>query len=120
MADADLGHGRPGIGHDAVPSLDQEGHDHPGEGTYIKVVTVLAIITIIEVAIYYIEGLSGVLVPALIVLSLAKFVGVVAWFMHLKFDDKRFMWIFVIGLAIAAACMAAVVVMMRSDEYWVG
>ncbi|CAA9566592.1 MAG: hypothetical protein AVDCRST_MAG49-3114 [uncultured Thermomicrobiales bacterium] len=120
MADADLGHGRAGMGHDAVPSLDQEGHDHPGESVYTRVVLVLALITIVEVAIYYVEQLSDVLVPILVTLSAIKFVGVVGWFMHLKFDDKRFLWIFIIGLVIAVSCMAAVFAMFKSDEYWVG
>jgi cytochrome c oxidase subunit 4 len=120
MADADLGHGRMGIGHDAVPSLDQTGHDHPGESTYVKVVSVLALITIVEVAVYYVEGLSAVLVPILVALSAIKFVGVVGWFMHLKFDDKRFMWMFLVGLLIAIAVVAALVAMFSYNDFFAG
>ena len=75
-------------------------HEHPGELTYIKVAIVLAAITAVEVAIYYILS-ESVLVPTLIVLSLAKFIAVVGYFMHLKFDDRRYTWVFVSGLVIA-------------------
>ena len=77
------------------------GHEHPGERTYIKVAVILAIITIAEVAIYYIDGLRSILVEALLIMSAIKFVTVVSYFMHLKFDDRRFAWTF--GLAIVVA-----------------
>jgi cytochrome c oxidase subunit 4 len=69
-------------------------HAHPGERTYIKVAIILAIITIAEVTIYYISGLRFMLVEALIVMSIFKFVAVVSYFMHLKFDDRRLAWTF--------------------------
>lgn len=108
------------MGHDAVPSLDQTGHDHPSEGTYVKVVSVLALITIVEVAVYYVEGLSAVLVPILVVLSVVKFVGVVGWFMHLRFDDKRFLWIFLVGLLIAITLVIALIAMFSYNDFFAG
>jgi uncharacterized membrane protein len=83
---------------------------HPGERTYIEVAVTLAIITMIEVAIYYIQWLHehDVLVPALLLLSAIKFSAVVGFFMHLKFDDKRFLWIFVSGLVVAFSIIMAV------------
>lgn len=84
-----------------VADLHHEGeHEHPGERTYIRVAVILTIITIVEVAIYYIESLRDILVPALIIMSVAKFITVVSYFMHLKFDDRRLAWIF--GLAMLA------------------
>ena len=46
--------------------------------------------------------------PLLIVLSAAKFVLVVGWFMHLKFDLKRYRWLFYIGLVAAPILFGAV------------
>jgi cytochrome c oxidase subunit 4 len=92
---------------------DDEQHAHPNEMQYIKIAILLAIITLVEVAIYYIDALEGVLVPALIVLSTVKFVFVVGYFMHLKFDDRRLAWIFSLGMAFALAIYLATWVMMR-------
>lgn len=88
-----------GAGHNAA--LHDDSHDHPGEMVYIKVAAILAAVTAIEVVIYYIEALESVLVPALILLSAGKFIAVVGYFMHLKFDDKRFTWVFIAGLVIS-------------------
>ena len=81
-------------GHDAA-------HGHPGELQYIKIAAILAAVTGIEVVIYYIDALKDILVPALLLLSAGKFIAVVGYFMHLKFDDKRFTWVFLAGLIIA-------------------
>lgn len=78
-------------------------HAHPGERTYINVAIILAIITVAEVAIYYLESFAGILVPALMILSAIKFVTVVGYFMHLKFDDRRLRWIFMGGMSVALA-----------------
>jgi cytochrome c oxidase subunit 4 len=105
--------------HAPIPAPhDHEDHAHPGADFYVRVAIVLTIITAIEVIIYYVEGLSGVLVPALIVLSLLKFLAVVAYFMHLKFDDKRFTWLFAAGMAISLSVMIAMVVMQHTDGYY--
>jgi cytochrome c oxidase subunit 4 len=91
-------------------------HAHPGERTYIEVAIILAIITVIEVAIYYIEWMhdAGVLVPALLILSAGKFATVVGYYMHLKFDDRRFLWIFASGLVVALA----IVLTLKALFYW--
>lgn len=78
-------------------------HSHPGQREYIRIAIILACITAIEVTIYYIDVLSGILVPALFALSTIKFVMVVGYFMHLKFDDRRLAWIFSAGMSVALA-----------------
>jgi cytochrome c oxidase subunit IV len=84
-------------------------HAHPGELTYIKVAITLAIITVIEVAIWYVDWMhdNHVLVPALLVLSAVKFVAVVGFFMHLRFDARLFTYIFASGLAVALSIVLA-------------
>jgi len=86
---------------------DESLHSHPGEKEYIRIAIILAIITIIEVGIYYLESLESVLVPALIVLSTIKFVLVVSFFMHLKFDDPRLRWIFASAMIVALSIYVA-------------
>ncbi|MDQ3879329.1 MAG: cytochrome C oxidase subunit IV family protein [Actinomycetota bacterium] len=83
---------------------------HPGPRQYVGVAVVLAIITGIEVAIYYVSSLKSVLVPMLIVLSILKFSLVVLWFMHLRFDSLMFRRLFVTGVVLAFAVFAVVLV----------
>jgi cytochrome c oxidase subunit IV len=86
-------------------------HDHPTERDYVRLAIILTVITAVEVAIYYIDWMhdSGALVPTLIVLSTLKFVIVVAYYMHLKTDSAMFRWMFISGLVLALAVMAAVI-----------
>lgn len=95
---------------------EEHGH-HPSDREYIRIAIILTIITAIEVAIYYIEGIRSFLVPALILLSIAKFAAVVGYFMHLKFDDKRFLWLFAAGLAISVSVVGALVIMFWTGQY---
>jgi cytochrome c oxidase subunit 4 len=76
-------------------------HDHPTEWEYIKVAIVLAVITLAEVLIYYVESLGDLLNYILIVMSIVKFALVVLWFMHLRFDSRLFRRLFFTGLALA-------------------
>lgn len=75
--------------------------EHPSPRQYVNVAIILAIITAVEVAIFYIEALEVILVPALIALSLIKFALVILWFMHLKFDSPLFRRLFVTGVVLA-------------------
>ncbi len=101
---------------------DATAHEHPTDLTYIKVAVVLAIITVIEVAIYYIEALSTVLVPVLVLLSAIKFVTVVGYFMHLKFDTKMLAWIFGAAMIISVAVFVGTWLIMDFDavEQFIG
>lgn len=89
--------------------------EHPGPKVYVQVAVILAIITAIEVVIYYIDWIrdNGALVPALLVLSAVKFISVVGYFMHLKFDDRRLTWTFVSGLFVAMSIVLALYAMFR-------
>lgn len=80
-------------------------HEHPGERTYIKVAAILAAITVVEVAIYYFGLSHGLLITLLLGFSAVKFVTVVGFFMHLKFDDRRLTYIFVGGLFLGFAIL---------------
>ncbi len=101
---------------DKPHGVDAEAHEHPSEMQYIKIAAFLAFITLAEVAIYYVDALSGVLVPMLIVMSAIKFGFVISYFMHLKFDDKRLAWIFISGLLLALAIFIGGWAMMHYHE----
>src|SRR4051794_354158 len=93
-----------------------EEHEHPGERTYIKVAAILAAITVIEVAIYYMGIAHGLLVTMLLVFSAIKFVTVVGYFMHLKFDDRRLLYIFAGGLFIGLSIVLALDVLQHTNH----
>jgi cytochrome c oxidase subunit 4 len=80
-----------------------EVHDHPTFSTYWKVALVLTVITIVEVWAYYIPAFvaSRAFVPSLLIMSLAKFIIVVMFYMHLKYDHKLFRALFTGPLIIA-------------------
>ncbi len=76
---------------------------HPTPQTYLKVATLLVILTVVEVAVLYIDPLRPAFLPLFLVLSVAKFCLVVMFYMHLKFDSRLFSWVFVGGLLLAVA-----------------
>ena len=73
---------------------------------YIRIAIILAAITGLEVSTYYVD--FGVLfLPALLIMMVIKFVMVVSYFMHLKFDNKIFSFLFYAGLILAVGVYAA-------------
>jgi cytochrome c oxidase subunit 4 len=89
-------------------------HAHPGTGEYVRVAVILAIITAIEVAIYYFDLNTYTLVIGLIGLSIVKFTLVAMFFMHLRFDSRVFAAFFVGGLLMTIAAFIAVLGMFRA------
>jgi cytochrome c oxidase subunit 4 len=88
---------------------------HPAESEYVRIGLILAVITAVEVIIYYFDIPRNLFVLILIALSAAKFTLVVMFFMHLKFDSKLFTTAFVTGLALAAAIFTVVIVTLGSN-----
>jgi cytochrome c oxidase subunit 4 len=81
------------------------------------VAIVLFIVTAFEVAIYYIQALEGLLVPLLLLFAVIKFVLVVLWFMHLRFDSRLFRRLFVTGMIFALVVFTVVLLtFFRRDE----
>ena len=81
---------------------------HPRPGQYIKVAIILAIVTALEVAIYYVDALADVLVPLLLAFAVIKFIMVALWFMHLRFDSRMFRRFFITGIILALAVFGVV------------
>jgi len=76
---------------------------HPSAKEYVRIFLILCAITAVEVALYYVrDDLGSLFIPILFGLAGLKFALVVLWFMHLKFDNRRYSRFFVMGLAGAA------------------
>lgn len=83
-------------------------HGHPSDATYVKIALVLAVVTAAEVGMYYIEDLNERLTTGvLLVMAAVKFVVVVLYFMHLKFDNRVLRRLFTSGFILAVFVYAA-------------
>ena len=92
----------------SVDTHDDHDAHHPSDWEYIKIAIILAVLTAIEVGMYFLEGRASnaVLYIGLTVLMVVKFFMVVAYFMHLKYDTPWFRRIFVAGLVLAMGVYA--------------
>ncbi len=95
----------------------QANHDHGHFGLstnmfYTVVAAILFIVTVAEVALLYepLNQLNGyVKVLILVVLSIFKFVAVVAFFMHLYFDAPLLTFLFSLGMLGAVGTVVALI-----------
>ena len=92
-----------------MTAVEHAGHEaahdphegHPTDLTYIKVALFLAFITAAEVAVSYTDIDAIAQIALLIPMMVVKFATVVSYFMHLKFDNKLFTYVFYMGLLLA-------------------
>jgi cytochrome c oxidase subunit 4 len=85
------------------PREADTGHtNHPSAKEYLRIGLVLAVLTGLEVAASYrLVDHTALMITVLTLLSVLKFALVVMYFMHLKFDDRRYARFFVMGFALA-------------------
>jgi len=90
---------------------------HPGARQYVFIGFVLTVLTAVEVAAYYIEALQPILFHILVILSGAKFVLVVMYYMHLKFDSRIFTGVFILPFTLGVLLVIAMVVLFKVLAY---
>ena len=121
MADISLGHGP--VGGAVPPAAPGENygyarvageHAHPTAWKYVQIATALAVLTAVEIAVYYSKALHPILTSILLTLSATKFALVVLFYMHLKFDSRIFGALFTLGLTIAGSIITALIVLFRA------
>ena len=113
-------HQAPTTGDQQASDSEQQAptHEHPSDRQYVKVAVILGILTAIEVFTYFdsVHRMSAAAMYALLtVLMILKFIYVVAWFMHLKFDSPIFKHIFVTGILLA---LGVYLVMLTAFRIW--
>jgi cytochrome c oxidase subunit 4 len=90
-------------------------HSHPTNKYYIVVGVILIALTVLEVFGYLgeVNGTlgSGAAATIILVLSAAKFLLVVALYMHLKFDHKLFTGVFVFPAALAILVIGSMILL---------
>jgi cytochrome c oxidase subunit 4 len=101
-----------GAAHEHGTATSAEG-GHAGWKTYVVVGVILTVITAIEVAVFYIPALHGVVVPILLALSAGKFFIVVLWYMHLKYDSRIYWRVFFAPLSLAVLVVVGMVLLFK-------
>jgi cytochrome c oxidase subunit 4 len=88
-------------------------HTHPSPVKYVGIAVLLAVITGLEVALYYIPMPAALLVVLLLILATTKFALVAAFFMHLKFDSPVLRRVFVLGIILAGVVYTVALLSLR-------
>ena len=93
--------------------------EHPTPKRYVQIAIVLGILTAIEIALYHTEDIVGVFTdPILIILAVGKFIIVVGWFMHLRFENKMVNRFFAGGMILALFLFAIVMIERASANFF--
>ena len=90
--------------------------EHMSDWQYVKIALLLGFLTAIEVLTYFVD-FGPMAVPTLMVLMVVKFAIVVAYFMHLRFDNSLFTKLFVAGLLLA---IGVYVTVFLTFAFWTG
>ena len=90
--------------------------DHPSDGLYVRVAIILAALTALEVATYFLD-FGPLFLPVLITLMTIKFLTVVGYFMHLKFDAPILRKAFYAGLITA---LFVYLIALSTFHFWGG
>jgi cytochrome c oxidase subunit 4 len=90
---------------------------HPSTREYVRVGLILFALTCIEVALSYSSISGGKLIALLLSCTLIKFLMVVGYFMHLKFDNGRFSRVFALG---AVGAFTLYVFVLLTFNVWSG
>jgi cytochrome c oxidase subunit 4 len=89
--------------------------EHKKYFTFFNVALALILITAIELVIVYIPISKFIVLSSLTVLSLVKFLAVIWWFMHLRWDKALCTILFMIGLLVATGTVTALLFLFEVD-----
>lgn len=101
------------VGTSAPPERGREAR-HPSPQEYVRIGIILAVVTGLEVGVYYVGSLRDLMIPLLFLFALIKFSLVALWFMHLRFDSPVYSRFFLIGIAGAVTLYLFVLMMFRT------
>jgi cytochrome c oxidase subunit 4 len=92
--------------------IQHDQHTHPGNKVYIVIGVILTVLTALEIGIYYVEDqLGAVAAPAILILSAAKFILVVLFYMHLKYDSRVFTGIFIFPFTLGVIVIVSLILL---------
>jgi cytochrome c oxidase subunit 4 len=91
------------------------GHDESKFQIYVQIAMLLAVITGVEIVAVYLPFAKWLLITALVVLSVVKFMFVIFYFMHLRWDKAFCTILFFIGLVLAGGTMWALLALFSAE-----
>lgn len=86
-------------------------HDASKFHIFVQIAMILAVITGVEIVIVYIPIARWIILTALVVLSVVKFLMVIFYFMHLKWDKLFCTILFFIGLVLGGGTAVALLLL---------
>jgi cytochrome c oxidase subunit IV len=98
-----------------APFHPDSGH-HPSKfHTFVQIAMVLAAITGVEIVLVYLPLAKWLIISTLAVLSAVKFLFVIFYFMHLKWDKAFCTILFFIGLILAGGTLWALLLLFGAE-----
>ena len=91
------------------------GHDESKFHIYVQIAMLLAVITGVEIIAVYLPFPKWTIVTALVTLSTVKFMFVIFYFMHLRWDKPFCTILFFIGLILAGGTMWALLQLFSAE-----
>jgi cytochrome c oxidase subunit 4 len=98
------------------PATADHGDDENKFQIYIKIAMLLSVITGIEIVFIFLPFPIWLIVTVLVVLSTVKFMYVIFYFMHLRWDKPFCTILFFIGMVIAGGTTWALLVLFGAND----
>ena len=100
----------------SAPVAPDHGHNQPSKlHIYVQIAMVLGVITGFEIVLIYLPLPHWLIFTALAMLSTVKFMFVIFYFMHLRWDKPFCTILFFIGLILAGGTMWALLQLFSAD-----
>lgn len=90
-------------------------HDVSKFQIYVQIALLLAVITGIEIVAVFLPFAKWILITSLVVLSVVKFMFVIFYFMHLRWDKPFCTILFFIGLVLATGTVWALLALFGAE-----
>jgi cytochrome c oxidase subunit IV len=97
-------------------SADAHAHGESKFHIFVQIAMLLAVITGVEIVLIYLPLTKWLVITSLIVLSTVKFMFVIFYFMHLKWDKLFCTILFFIGLVLAGGTMWALLKLFAAED----
>ncbi len=97
-------------------TADAHGHHEPSKfHIYVQIAMLLGVITGIEIVLIYLPLTKWIVISGLVALSAVKFLYVIFYFMHLKWDKPFCTILFFIGLVLAGGTSWALLTLFSAE-----
>jgi cytochrome c oxidase subunit 4 len=97
-------------------TADHHGHEESKFQIYVQIAMLLAVITGVEIIGVYLPFAPWIIITSLVVLSLVKFLFVIFYFMHLRWDKPFCTILFFIGLVLATGTVWALLLLFSVED----